>query len=314
MRNYPIPKYRLHSSGQAAVRLDGRDHYLGKFGTEESKKKYDQLIARWLVAKGKPPVPTDPENVSVDQILGAYWLHAQGYYLKRGKPTGQLQRIKAALGVVRKTFGGTTATEFGPRELKSVREEMIRREWARTYVNALVGCIKRCWRWACEEEIVPAHLWQALSVVRNLQRGRSAARETPAVGPVQDAVVGATLPHLTPEVGDMVRIQRLTGMRPIEVCRMRAEDVDRTGKLPEGRPLKDVWVYRVQEEGNKLAHRGVSRIVLIGPKAQAVLLPHLLRRGPAGYVFSPRDVTERWLNAHGRSPTILKRRWSNSGR
>ncbi|MFY9252175.1 MAG: hypothetical protein WAO83_01880, partial [Fuerstiella sp.] len=44
-----IPKYALHkATGQALVRLDGRAHYLGQHGTDESRQKYDQLIAGWL--------------------------------------------------------------------------------------------------------------------------------------------------------------------------------------------------------------------------------------------------------------------------
>lgn len=47
-RKQPVtPAYRLHKpSGQAVVRLNAKDHYLGKFGTPESHALYDQLIAR----------------------------------------------------------------------------------------------------------------------------------------------------------------------------------------------------------------------------------------------------------------------------
>ena len=40
-----IPAYSLHkTTGQARVRIDGRDHYLGKFGAPESRRKYARLI------------------------------------------------------------------------------------------------------------------------------------------------------------------------------------------------------------------------------------------------------------------------------
>ena len=43
------PKYRLHrSTGQAVVTLNGRDLYLGKYGSTESKIEYDRLIAEWF--------------------------------------------------------------------------------------------------------------------------------------------------------------------------------------------------------------------------------------------------------------------------
>ena len=45
------PKYLLH---RARVQIDGRDHYLGPYGSDESKQRYDELIARWLCAGRKP--------------------------------------------------------------------------------------------------------------------------------------------------------------------------------------------------------------------------------------------------------------------
>ena len=40
-----IPAYCLHKkSGQAVVRLDGRDFYLGVFGTEKSRSEYQRVI------------------------------------------------------------------------------------------------------------------------------------------------------------------------------------------------------------------------------------------------------------------------------
>ena len=43
------PFVRQHkASGKAIVTLDGRDHYLGEFGTPESRVEYDRLIHEWL--------------------------------------------------------------------------------------------------------------------------------------------------------------------------------------------------------------------------------------------------------------------------
>lgn len=51
-----IPAYSLHrSSGQAIVRISGRDHYLGPHNSPESREKYDRLIAEWL-ANGRQPL------------------------------------------------------------------------------------------------------------------------------------------------------------------------------------------------------------------------------------------------------------------
>ena len=82
-------------------------------------------------------------------------------------------------------------------------------------------------RWAVTKELVPATVYQALLAVPNVPKGRTAARESPPVRPVEDSVVDATLPYLPAVVADMVRFQRLTGARPGEVCQLRPMDVDR---------------------------------------------------------------------------------------
>jgi hypothetical protein len=44
-----LPSYRLHNpSGKAVVTIDGRDYYLGEFGTLESRAEYDRTIADYL--------------------------------------------------------------------------------------------------------------------------------------------------------------------------------------------------------------------------------------------------------------------------
>ena len=105
--------------------------------------------------------------------------------------------------------------------------------------------------------------------------GKSDARESYPVLPVDDATVEATLPHLDIVVSDMVRLQRLTGMRPGEVVLIRPTDIDRGAA---------VWQYRPAE--HKMEHKGRRRVILIGPRGQAILLPHLLRDATS-YCFAP---------------------------
>jgi integrase len=107
--------------------------------------------------------------------------------------------------------------------------------FSRNVVNQHVGRIKRMFKWAAAEELIPAAIPQARIMVAGLRHGRTDARETDPILPVDDATVDATLPHLPSVVADMVRLQRATGMRPSEVCVLRPCDLDSTG---------DVWTYR----------------------------------------------------------------------
>ena len=47
-----VPSYCRHkATGQAVVRLNGRDHYLGPYGTPESHERYARLIAQWQAGR-----------------------------------------------------------------------------------------------------------------------------------------------------------------------------------------------------------------------------------------------------------------------
>jgi integrase len=127
-----------------------------------------------------------------------------------------------------------------------------------------------------ENEKVPATIYHGLTAVSGLKAGRSDAREPEPVRPVADEMVGATILHLSPTVRAMVQLQRLSGARPGEICTMKVGEVDRTGP---------VWIYR--PSSHKTAHHGHQRIIHIGPKAQVVLSPFLMKIDADAYVFTP---------------------------
>ena len=131
--------------------------------------------------------------------------------------------------------------------------------------------------------------------------GRTAAREPKPVLPVADDLVDATLPCLPAAVADMVRFQRLTGARPGELCQLRPCDVDRSG---------EIWEYRPAD--HKTAYRGRERIVYIGPKAQQVLLPYLLRDAQAN-CFSPLESEQKRHEEQRKRPALAFSHRSRTG-
>ncbi len=87
----PIPSRSTANIAPAntVVTLAGQDHYLGPHGTAVSRREYDRLIAKYL-ANGRRSVADDLQATTVTQVLAAYWRFAQGYYVKNGKPTNEI--------------------------------------------------------------------------------------------------------------------------------------------------------------------------------------------------------------------------------
>lgn len=284
-----VPKYRLHKgSGQALVQINGRRIYLGKHGTKESKEKYRRLVAEWLAAAKEPrqtgvaPPPSRcRHDFTINDMLLAYWRFAETYYVKDGNPTKELTCMKYALRTLRKLYGTTRVCDFGPSAIKAVREHMISAEnLSRGVINQRVNRIKRVFKWAVCEELIPSSAHEALRTVTGLRYGRTEARETEPVKPVDDSTVEATLPYVAPQIAAMIQIHRLTAMRPCEVVIMRPCDIDGG---------EDVWIYRPHDHKNRW--RGHQKEVPLGPRAQEVLSPFLDRAAEA-YCFSPREVME----------------------
>jgi integrase len=283
------PRYRFHKqSGQAVVSLprgDGTYHdvLLGPFDTPESRLEYARLIAEWEAHGRRPAARETAAGLSVNEVILAYWKHAEGYYRHPdGTPTSEADNIRLALRPLKRLYGHTSAADFDSLALEALREEMVRAGHCRNRVNKDVSRVRRLFKWAAARKLVPLSVHEGLATVEGLRAGRSAARETAPVRPVAEEVVEATLPFMRPQVAAMVRLQQLSGMRPGEVVAMRGMDLEMLGK---------VWAYRPGSDSgphgkHKNAYRGQSRVIHLGPKAQAVLRPWL-RLNLQEYLFQP---------------------------
>lgn len=280
--NARVPSYCKHkATRQAVVRINGKDHYLGRYGTEASKRRYDRLINEWLAHGRQLPNSDGDAGASVNSLLLAYLQHAEGHYRRPdGSPTSELSLLKLALRPLKKLYGMTSATEFRPSRLKAVRQEMIESGLSRNTINKHIGRIKQVFRWGVENEFLPPAVYQGLQAVRGLTRGRSEARETEPVRPVPEGAIVAVKPLVSTQVAALIDLQLLTGARPGELCVMRRGDLDMTGAI---------WVYR--PHGHKTAHHGHDREIFIGPAAQGVLRG-LLKTDLQAYLFSARDARE----------------------
>ncbi len=277
-----IPSYRLHKpSGQAIVVVRGKMFYLGRHGSTQSRSEYNRIITESL-AISEQALPLRPQSIrkshlTVVEMILAYWRHVGSYYVKEGRPTSEVDTIRQALRPVKELYGHTAAHDFGPLALKACQETMIGLGWARGYINRQIDRVKRMFSWAVANELLAVSVYQALTTVPGLRKGRTAAKEKPPVAPVPDETVDKTMEQLRPTVAAMVHLHRLTGMRPQEVVGMRAIDIDMSDP--------SCWLYRPGR--HKTEHHARDRIIFLGPKAQAVLRP-FLNLMISGFLFSPR--------------------------
>src|SRR5262245_58870674 len=282
-----IPLPRLHpASGRARVTIDGRDFYLGKFGSPEADEAYRRIVAQWLAKEG-PFVVHDEDPVTILELTAGYWLHAETYYgfKTKSKWFGPAVNVKQVISILNRLFGSLPAAKFGPLDLKAVMGEFVRQGWARSHVNHQVSRVKAIFKWGVGEDMIPPATWHALLAVPGLKRGKCEAYETEPVEPVSIEHVIATKKHLRPALQAMVDFCLLSGCRPNECCSLRGGEIDQSNAA--------CWIFRPKH--HKTAHHGHKRLVLIGPKAQAVIAPYLDGCEPAEFVFSPRREEERRL-------------------
>lgn len=210
-----------------------------------------------------------PSSRTVQDVCAAYLRHAEIYY--RGG--GEVSTVACALRSFRELFGSRPIGELVHTDMLAVRDAMIRRDLARKTINHYMGVLtNRLMPWALDEGLIRATTKAELSQVQPLKPFRSVARETPPVRPVTDATVDATIATMMPNTADMVRVHRLTGMRPDEICSMRWQDIDQS-RVP--------WVYRPAHHKNEW--RNKPRAILIGPQAREILSRHKSTE----YPFSP---------------------------
>ena len=322
-----LPAIRHHRrSGNARVRIAGIEHWLGPWGSADSRLRYDELIAAWIasgrksVEAAKPapcPAPAAVEvelptsaDVTVGELARAWIASIERERAGAHKRASNWNGAIAAARALR-PVAAMPAKDFGPRAIQEVRRRLVDtpilrkrrlpdgRETteviprSRRYVNDTVGRIRQLFNWAVGLELIPPERAYALSRIRALPMGQG--RETLRRTEVTADVVNATLPHLTDEARALVLFIRWTACRPSEAARLRmcdVHDVDRP-----------IWRYRPPM--HKTAHRGQFRDVPIGPQARAILEPHAEGRAEDEYVFDPRRSLARIVST---GATIKMRR------
>lgn len=293
------PTLRRHKrSGSSYARFNGRQLWFGPYDDPESHAKFAALKAEWE-ANGRQ-LPREPDDeLTVADLAARYLEHAEVYYRKPdGTPTHEIVNVRYTVKPLLALYESLPVAEFDLRCLKLVREKMIDGGLSRSTVNNRVWRVVHIFGWGAEEELVPPAVYGGLRALRPLKPGRSRAPETEPVQPVAWEHVEKTLEHVSAPVRAMILLQWYTGMRPGEVVQLRPADLERAD---------DRWTYRPLR--HKTEHHGRQRLVQLGPRAQEVLRPFLMRvpkPNPELPLFSPADaMAERHAKAREARQTPL---------
>lgn len=296
------------------LRAPGAKHTMR---TDRPRKMAEEAAARYWEEHTRQSTRKRPEGVTVSELFALWDAHCREYYRGAdGKPSSTATNAVLDVRLFRELYGNAAVAELTHADMLQLRDALVRSGIARHTVNARLWRVKYMLAWALDEALIPATVKAELTQVRGIKRGRSAAPERQPVRPVDDATIAATVEHMTPNTADMVRVHRLTGMRPCELCALRWSLID-TGRTP--------WVYRVPPEVNKNDWRGElgqPRVVCIGPKAREILERH---RDGGDVPFSPARAMAEYLDAlraaratpiYGRAkgaprvPRVLGERWT----
>ena len=125
------PRYCFHrASGQAVVRINSRDYYLGLFGTKESKLEYARLIAEWDASGRSTSFGfAEAKLVTLSMLVVDYRAYAADYYPKRAN--SETATIRLATDYLT-DYLDIGANQFSPLKFKAVREKMLASRHHRT--------------------------------------------------------------------------------------------------------------------------------------------------------------------------------------
>lgn len=290
------PALRYHKQTRRYyIFTGGKRVYLGSHkGTAANRRL--EIVASIIEGKPAPvAIASASGGTTLARALADFRLWALTHYTD----SRAIARFDAVIAAAIAEHGETPADQFDGQGVEDIRNALTNRkpELARGYINCLIRALKTAFAWMKRRKIVCANTLAEVRQVRALMAGEG-GRETTPIPPVEDWVIEATRRECSRTIRAMIDLQRATGMRPGELCRMRRCDLTtlpsevlpipgqrRTIKAMEAEGVP-IWWYVPARHKN--LHRGKMRIVPIGPDGQQILKP-FLDRAHDNYIFRPAD-------------------------
>lgn len=280
----PIGYPRRDSRGRARKRYLGKIYDFGVHGTLDSIKEYERFLAETL-SRTDDGRRVQRGTMTISIMIAA-WLEFAADETGREHPE-TLKTLRALMPLER-LYGHTHADDFRLPRLREVRNAMVTgswmtpeekaatrknrpTDWSASYTAKQMNRVLHVFQWAEGRDLLPEgrmhHLRELEPLSRNSKKVR---REKPRTAVDVETQVNPTLPYLNPVYACAVQLQLLTAARPGEIMQIRRDEIDKNG--PKG-----CWVYTPEKWKNAWRGEEFVRSVLLGPEAQGLIRPYLVR-------------------------------------
>jgi integrase len=295
-----LPKYRQQLPQKIGfVEFQGKRYYFtGKYNSNESLEQYQKFVRVNCLGEAAPEA-VKAGTISVAEMAALYLDFAKTYY-PAGKHS-EYENIRVVLLPFVAEHLEDDASTFGPKKLKAYRDSLADGSITRDYLNGIIKKIRRAFKWAVSEELIPSSVFHGLQTVGPITQGRSEAKESV---PREAIPLDEFLPvHavLHQPVKDMAMLQHLTGVRSGSLVMALPEQFDLEEDLLVWRPRFKRERLVKKTEKRKLAGK---LIVYLGPEGQALLKPYLKKAKMGEYLFSPKSATTRMNRSAGEHYTV----------
>lgn len=284
------PKLSLHKpSGNARCFINGKEHWLGRYGTPECERRYRALVADW--ARGSTDNPTPPvalNRLTVADALAQYLIEI------RGDDTGEKLRKNARWWLARSMandvapLSAVRLMDIGPKVFANWVAQVAGKEIERkgekttrtiTQVRKIVAEFLRLIEWCVAEELIGPEKLVGLRAVKRLPT--SAARPPEYRSPVDEEHYRRICEHLPPVFAAIVTILRHSAARPSEVLQMTPSEIDMATE-------PGVWLLIPKR--HKTMRYGRPKCIVLGPRCQDALRPWLAGKNENARIFTPECV------------------------
>ncbi|HUX15269.1 MAG TPA: hypothetical protein VMW52_02290, partial [Phycisphaerae bacterium] len=194
MNRHAVPQLTCHKpSGLARVRIHGRDHYLGPYGSTEATAAYHRTVAQWLATHVS--LADDEQLESIAELVAARLAHVKAREAVMGRPTSRFAVARRSMSYLLALYPDLPPEQFGPRKLIAVRQRMIADGLARRTIAEYVANVRNAFAWGCANELIPPAVYHGLLAVKGLTV-LDGGRETEPVEPVPWDRVAAVRRHV----------------------------------------------------------------------------------------------------------------------